>query len=173
MNSFEERRRGPVRHAVIAVVVTVALVVGSAAVALTVSDGLRAKVGFSGKSVVPMAAALKGKAKYKLSAKVLKGPLIPGVAHPLKVTVANPTSKALTVYSIKVKAAKPKGFPGCKPGWIKATAFKATKKKKPISVKAHGKAIVKLSISMTNLATVNQDACKSARIPLKLSAQAK
>ena len=87
--------------------------------------------------------------------------------------ISNPTSKTLTVSSVTVKAAKPKGFPGCKPGWVKTTAFKATKKKKPIKVKPHGKAKVKLSITMTNLSTVNQDACKSAKIPLKLRAQAK
>src|SRR5262249_10547563 len=102
-----------------------------------------------------------------------KGALLPGVKHPLKVTIVNPTSKSMLVSGITVKAAKPKGFPGCKPSWVKATAFKAKKKIKPILVKPHKKAIKKLSITFVNLTTVNQDACKSAKFPLKISVQTK
>jgi hypothetical protein len=173
MNTPTQSHRGAVRRGLVAVVVTVALVVGSAAVALTVSSAITARHAVTGKSVAAMAKGLAGKSKAKLSAKVLKGPLLPGAKHPLKVTIANPTSKSMLVSGITVKAAKPKGFPGCKPSWVKATPFKAKKKIKPLVVKPHKKVVKKLSISFTNLTTVNQDACKGARFPLKISVQTK
>ena len=165
--------RGQLRRRVVAIVVTVALVVGSAALAVTMSDNLRARMGITGKSVAPVASELKGKPKFKLTAKVLKGPLTPGVEHPLKVKIKNHSDKTLTVSSITVKAAKPNGSPGCKSVWVKSSSFKATKKVKPIKIKPHSKSKVKLSIKLKNLKKVNQDACKSAKIPLKLHAQAK
>ncbi len=173
MNSLVEERRSHLRRNVIAIVVTMALVVGSAALAVTMSDSLRARMGITGKSVAPVAAGLKHKPKFKLSAKVLNGPLTPGVKHPLKVKIKNHSNKTLKVTSVTVKAGKPKGSPGCKPKWVHTTSFKATKKVKPIKIKPHSKAKVELRIKMSNLAQVNQDACKSAKIPLKLRAQAK
>ena len=95
------------RRAILAVVVTVALVVGTAAVALTVSSAITARHGITGKAVAPMGKGLSGKSKAKVSAKVLKGALLPGVKHPLKVTIVNPTSKSMLVSAITVKAAKP------------------------------------------------------------------
>ena len=86
--------------------------------------------------------------------------------------MTNPLKQRLKVTAITVKPGKPAAS-GCLKSWVKATSFKASKKKKPIVVTPHGKAKVTLSVQLVNLSTVNQDSCKSTKIPLKLSATAR
>lgn len=155
-----------------AVVLTVALAVGSVAVAATVADFAQSRLGATAVTKVPTASGLSAKKKLSLKAAVLQGPLIPGVRRPLKVTLSNPLNERLKVTAVKVTPGSPP-VAGCSKSWIKTTSFKATKKKKPITVKPRGKATLMLSVELTNLSTVNQDACKNIRIPLKLSATAR
>jgi hypothetical protein len=155
-----------------AVVMTVALVIGSVAVAATVADVVQSRLGASTTTKVPTASGLSSKQKLTLKAKVLQGPLIPGVTRPLKVTMANPLRQRLKVTAVTVTPSKP-AVSACKKSWVKTTSFKASKKKKPIIVKPRGKATVMLTVQLTNLSSVNQDACKNTRIPLKLNATAR
>ena len=155
-----------------AVVLTVALVVGTVAVAATVSDFVRSTISASTVTKVPTASGLSAKKQLSLKGKLLQGPLLPGVKRPLKVTLTNPLKQRLKVTAITVKPGKPAAS-GCLKSWVKATSFKASKKKKPIVVTPHGKAKVTLSVQLVNLSTVNQDSCKSTKIPLKLSATAR
>lgn len=155
-----------------AVLMTVALVVGSVAVAATVADVVQSRLGASTTTKVPTASDLSAKKTLTLKAKVLQGPLIPGVTRPLKVTMSNPLNQRLKVTAVTVKPGKPP-VSACKKSWVKTTSFKASKKKKPIIVKPRGKAKLKLSVQLKNLGSVNQDACKNIRIPLKLNATAR
>ena len=159
-------------RAAMAVLMTVALVIGSVAVAASVADVVQSRLGASTTSKVPTASDLSAKKKLTLKAKVLQGPLIPGIKRPLKVTMTNPLNQRLKVTAVTVTTGKPPAA-GCKKSWVTATSFKASKKKKPIVVKPRGKATVMLSVQLKNLRSVNQDACKSTRIPLKLSATAR
>ncbi len=155
-----------------AVVMTVALVIGSVAVAATVADIVQSRMGAQTQTKVPTASGLSSKKSLALRAKVLQGPLIPGVKRPLQVTMTNLLKQRLKVTAIKVTVGKPPSS-GCQKSWITTTSFKSSAKKKPIMVKARGKAKVTLSVQLKNLSSVNQDACKGIRIPLKLSATAR
>lgn len=155
-----------------AVVLTVALVIGAVAVAATVSNFVQNT--FTSKTVakVPTASGLNAKKNLALKGKLLQGPLVPGTKRPLKVTMTNPLKQRLKVTAVKVEPGSPAAS-GCQKSWVTATSFKASKNRKPIVIKPHGKATVTLSVQLKNLSTVNQDACKSTKIPLKLSATAR
>jgi hypothetical protein len=84
----------------------------------------------------------------------------------------NPLNQRLKVTAVTVKTGTPP-VSACKRSWVKATSFKADKKRKPIIVKPRGRAKVMLSVQLKNLSSVNQDACKNTRIPLKLNATAR
>jgi len=159
-------------RAAMAVVMTVALVIGSVAVAATVADVVQSRLGAATTTQVPTATGLSAKQKLSLKAKVLQGSLIPGTTRPLKVTMSNPLRSPLKVTAVTVTPGKP-SVSACKQSWVKTTSFKASKKKKPIIVKPRGKATVMLTVQLTNLSSVNQDACKNTRIPLKLNATAR
>lgn len=155
-----------------AVVLTVGLVVGSVAVAATVADVVQSRLGASTTTKVPTASDLSAKKKLTLKAKVLQGPLIPGIKRPLQVTMYNPLNQRLKVTAVTVKTGKPP-VSACKKSWVTSTSFKAGKKRQPIIVKPRGKAKIMLSVQLKNLSSVNQDACKNTTIPLKLSATAR
>jgi hypothetical protein len=107
-----------------------------------------------------------------IKAKVIGGPLLPGVERTLRVNLANKMSKPLLVSGVTVKVKRPSAA-GCLPNWVKAKPFKATKKKPPITLKPGRKASIRLPIILKNLKTVNQDACKSTRFPLTVTASAR
>ena len=166
------RRLGQVGWFVIATL-SLALLVGSAPAPPDVSPSsgsTRGQVilGFDDSS----AAALERGSYLRLTSKVLKGPLVPGVPRALRVTMANPFGFGVKVTSLKATARKT-SVAGCVPGWIKVTSFKASKKRPPISVRAHKRANRSLTIQLVNLSSVNQDACKSAKFQLALTAKAR
>jgi hypothetical protein len=172
MSPLADEHRRPVRRAALTIAVTIALVVGSVAIAATVSDSVRGRIGVYGTSKAPTASGLSPRKHLTLSAKVLNGPLVPGVKRPLRVTVKNPLRRQVAITSVTATAGKPKAA-GCSPKWVKTTSFKATKKIKAIKVKPKGKAKVTLTITLKNLRSTNQDACKSTQFPLKLRATAR
>jgi len=106
-----------------------------------------------------------------VSAKVVGGPLVPGYKRLLKVRVSNPFGYPVYVRSVKVTP-KRTSVIGCQRTWFRATAFKADKRHRSVRVRGHHSAAIKLSITLRNLATVNQDACKGAKVRLALSAKA-
>jgi hypothetical protein len=167
----EQPARTPARVALTAAL-TLALVAGSFAVAMSVSDVITSKI--SGASVTKVATGsdLAARKKLAIKAKVLQGPLVPGVRRPLKVTMANPFSQRVKVTSVTVKVGKPAAA-GCQRSWVTTKNFQASKKKKPIVIAPHRRATVLLAVTLKNLPTVNQDVCKSTRIPLKVRAVAR
>lgn len=156
----------------ITAVLTLALTAGSFAFAMTASDFIQSRV--SGATVTKVATGpdLAARKKLALSAKVLQGPLVPGVRRPLKVTMSNPFNERVKVTSVTVAVGKPAAV-GCQRTWVVTKGFQASKKKKAIVIAPHRRATVMLSVTLKNLPTVNQDACKSTRIPLKLRAVAR
>lgn len=151
---------------------TVALVAGSFAIAMTTADFVQSRLGASAVTKAPTGKDLSARKKLSLKAKVMQGPLVPGVKRPLKVTMHNPLSKPLKVTAVTVQVKKPKAA-GCLKTWVKASSFKSGKKKKAILVKPHKRAKVMLTVQLKNLRSVNQDACKHTQIPLRLKATAR
>ncbi len=117
-------------------------------------------------------AAQRAKPHLSLKSKVLNGPLVPGISRPLVVTVKNPFGFSVKVTSVKA-VTRTTSVAGCTRGWFKVKPFKSSKKRPPLSVRAHKRASLKMKIRMVNLLTVNQDACKSATFQLALSAKAR
>jgi hypothetical protein len=118
------------------------------------------------------AAALGRKQYLRLTSKVLGGPLTPGLARKLRVSVKNPYPFSVRVTSIKA-VTRSTSKVGCSPRWITVKAFKTKSLKKALPVKARKRATKNLVITFVNLPTVNQDACKLATYRLALSAVAR
>lgn len=159
-------------RAVMSVILTVVMVIGSVAVALTAADYVQSRLGASTVTKAPTAKGISARKSLILKAKVLQGPLIPGVRRPLKVTMKNSLNQKLKVTAVTVTPKRPAAA-GCQKSWVKVTSFKANKKKKPVVIKPRKRATVMLKVQLKNLPTVNQDACKNTRIPLKLKATAR
>lgn len=107
--------------------------------------------------------------KLGVRAKVIDGPLIPGVKRTLRVRLINHLPDQLFVTRVVVRAKKPTAS-GCKAAWVKEGFFKTGKKHHALKLKPRHKHILRLPIRLKNLPTVNQDACKGARFPLLVTA---
>jgi hypothetical protein len=151
---------------------TVVVVAGSTALALTAVDVITSRLSGATVTKADTAAGLAARKKLAVSAKVLKGPLVPGVQRPLKVTLKNPFNDRVRVTAITVKVGKPAAA-GCQRSWVSTTSFQSSKKEKPIAIAPNRRATVTLSVTLTNLSSVNQDACKNTQIPLKVRAVAR
>jgi hypothetical protein len=154
-----------------AVLLTVALAVGSLAAAATAADLVRSRLG--GETVTSAKTAADPHRKGLIvKAKVVGGPLVPGVTRRLKVTMTNPLSQRLKVTRVTVKVKRPPAA-GCRPSWVKASSFAAGRKAPPVIVKPRRSVSITLSVRLKNLRTVNQDACKNTTIPMAVKATAK
>ncbi len=96
---------------VVSVVMTVALVAGSFAIAMTTADFVQSRLGASAVTKAPTGKDLSARKKLTLKAKVMQGPLIPGVKRPLKVSMHNPLSKPLKVTAVTVHGQETEGAP--------------------------------------------------------------
>lgn len=164
----EGRTRGRV---VVSMVLGIALVIGSFAAAVTAADYLQSRT--KSATVVDVKTAKKVPGKHlKVKAVVRKGPLVPGVKHPLKVKVKNLSNQPVKVVGAKVKVKKPEAV-GCMKKWVRTWKFKASKKHPAVLIKPHKKGKLTLKVKLKNLKHVNQDACKNTHIPLKVKVTAR
>ena len=106
-----------------------------------------------------------------LTVKVVGGPLVPGLKRTMKVRVSNPFPYPVYVHTLKVKP-RTTTVVGCQRSWFKTSKFKSNRRHPSVQVKAHRRATMKLTIVLKNLPTVNQDACKTAKVRLALQATA-
>ena len=115
---------------------------------------------------------LRPSSKLGVRAKVVDGPLVPGAKRTLRVRLINHLPYRLNVNNITVNAKRPAAA-GCKKRWVSTSSFHASKRHQAFRIKAKNKTVVLLPIRLRNLPNVNQDACKSTRFPLLVSATAR
>ena len=123
----EPPRTSKLPRRVLAALLSLALVLGVVAAA----NGL-ASLRQQSVKAKDSTAAITGTSVFKakqlgIKAKVVGGPLLPGVTRTLRVNLANKMSKPLLVSGVTVKVKKPPAA-GCLPSWVTAKPFKATKK---------------------------------------------
>jgi hypothetical protein len=113
-----------------------------------------------------------GSQHLTLHAKVIDGPLVPGVRRTLRIRVSNDLSYRIELRRIAVATKRPPAV-GCKPKWVQANDFGSGNKQWPLIIRGNSRGFIKLPIRLKNLPNVNQDACKNTTFPLRLTAQAR
>jgi hypothetical protein len=93
------------------------------------------------------------------------GVLTPGATATLHVTVQNPNNQDLTLTQVAATLGTPSKA-GCPSSWFRASGFSGTQ-----TIKKNSTTTVNLLLSMLNK-PVNQDACKSATVPVSFTATA-
>jgi hypothetical protein len=106
------------------------------------------------------------------------GLLAPGVERTLTVRVNNPNAQDMYVAQITTTVGSPTnadsaaGKPACSASWVVAPGYKYSGTGTQYVSPARSFVDVPLSITMTDLRTVNQDNCKGAQFPITLTATA-
>jgi hypothetical protein len=116
----------------------------------------------------------KGKDKenhvFAMTAELLDA-LAPGAERVLRVTVSNPNNQTIRLLEVGAAVGTPNA-PGCDPDWVTVTGFAHVAGATERVVVANGTQTLDLGIRMINLSQTNQDACKGASFPLRLSGRA-
>ena len=107
---------------------------------------------------------------FSLAAQVTSAPLRIGSASTLLVTIKNPSTQAMRVTSLNARAVSIFNQK-CKGAWIQVRRYSASATLGAL-VPARSTRTLRLAIRLTNLPSVNQDACKNVTLPLVLSGQA-
>jgi hypothetical protein len=110
-----------------------------------------------------------GNSTFSLSGKIVGHPLTIGQYSTLLVTVKNPTTSAIRVTALNARAVSVFNK-NCKGAWIQVRRYAASATLGAL-VPAKGQRGVRMSIRLANIPGVNQDACKSLKLPMVLSGQ--
>jgi hypothetical protein len=124
----------------------------------------------------PVLVTPKAKPHLSLTVKTLGGQLTPGIKHVVRVKIKNGFGYRVKITNVSLKP-RTSSVAACRTSWFATTKFavkkKAPKQVKPILLKAHKTATVKLSVTLKNLKSVNQDACKHSKLTLTATAKAR
>ena len=109
--------------------------------------------------------------QFTMGAQIVGGPLLLGQPRTLQVIIANPNHSPILVNAIDVSV-NPPSAPGCPASWFQTGRYAATASP-ALVVAGGGTNDMGVAITLVNLPTVNQNACKSAQFSVSLTGSAR